>query len=63
MFGNVMFIFCPFQHGGISVDIQLTEGGIYINLAPYEEGSAPALLVNDTDHEITYWEKESFTKK
>lgn len=45
------------------MDLQLTEGGIYINLSQYENGSAPALLVNDTDHQISYWEKDSPTKK
>ncbi|KAJ8937448.1 hypothetical protein NQ314_011837 [Rhamnusium bicolor] len=51
------------KYGGISVDIQLTEGAVYINLAPYEHGSAPALLVNHTDCIITFWEKDSIQKR
>lgn len=47
------------QYGGINVDIQLTEGAIYISFAAYEEGMAPALMVNHTEFTINYWEKES----
>ncbi|KAJ8973732.1 hypothetical protein NQ317_012871 [Molorchus minor] len=51
------------KYGGINVDIQLTEGAIYINIAPYADGSAPALLVNHSDVEIKYWEKDSIQQR
>ncbi|XP_018574731.1 vacuolar protein sorting-associated protein 13 isoform X2 [Anoplophora glabripennis] len=51
------------KYGGVNVDIQITEGAIYINLVPYEHGSAPALLINHTDSPITFWEKESVQKR
>ncbi|CAH1965913.1 unnamed protein product [Acanthoscelides obtectus] len=51
------------KYGGMNVDIQLTEGSVYINLAPYDVGSAPALLVNHTSVPICYWEKESVQKR
>ncbi|XP_028133900.2 intermembrane lipid transfer protein Vps13 isoform X1 [Diabrotica virgifera virgifera] len=51
------------KYGGVNVDIQLTEGTVYINLAPYEDGSAPALLVNHSNYTISYWEKDSVQKR
>ncbi|CAG9865247.1 unnamed protein product [Phyllotreta striolata] len=51
------------KFGGLNVDIQLTEGGILINVAPYEDGSAPALLLNHSDYTLCYWEKESVQKR
>lgn len=45
--------------GGINVDIQLTEGAVYINLALYDKGMAPALLINNTPHTMNIWEKKS----
>nr|CAI5824993.1 unnamed protein product [Callosobruchus analis] len=51
------------KYGGVNVDIQLTEGSVYINLVPYDVGSAPALLVNHTSVPICYWEKESVQKR
>nr|XP_023022705.1 vacuolar protein sorting-associated protein 13-like [Leptinotarsa decemlineata] len=49
--------------GGINVDIQLTEGATYINLAAYEIGSAPALLINHSTFPIEFWEKNSIQKR
>ncbi|KAG5886082.1 hypothetical protein JTB14_031768 [Gonioctena quinquepunctata] len=51
------------QFGGINVDIQLTEGAVYINLAAYEVGCAPALLINHSTFPIVYWEKDSVQKR
>ncbi|KAJ8953002.1 hypothetical protein NQ318_015363 [Aromia moschata] len=51
------------KYGGINVDIQMTEGAVYISLASYEAGSAPALIVNYTDGIIKYWEKESVQER
>lgn len=47
------------QFGGVNVDIQITEGGIYINLASYGVGMAPALIVNHTRDDMNFWEKQS----
>lgn len=51
------------KYGGVNVDIQLTEGAIYINLAAYQDGCAPALLVNHSTYPISYWEKEAVQKR
>ncbi|KAK9871302.1 hypothetical protein WA026_011571 [Henosepilachna vigintioctopunctata] len=47
------------KYGGVNVDIQITEGGVYINLASYGAGMAPALIVNHTRDDMNFWEKES----
>ncbi|KAF5289221.1 hypothetical protein FQR65_LT00109 [Abscondita terminalis] len=47
------------SYGGINVDIQMTEGGIYINLSAYELGMAPALIINHTSNTMCIWEKET----
>lgn len=47
------------QYGGISVDIQMSEGAVYINLAEYQSGLAPALIVNHTKNALRFWERES----
>ncbi|XP_057669487.1 intermembrane lipid transfer protein Vps13 isoform X2 [Diorhabda carinulata] len=51
------------KYGGVNVDIQLTEGAVYINLAAYQDGCAPALLVNHSTYPISYWEKEAVQKR
>lgn len=47
------------QYGGINVDIQMTEGAIYISLAAYDTGMAPALIINHTANTMNFWEKET----
>ncbi|XP_043479643.1 vacuolar protein sorting-associated protein 13 isoform X2 [Leptopilina heterotoma] len=47
------------KFGGINVDIQINEGGIYISLSAYNHGNAPALIMNHTSHTINIWEKGS----
>nr|XP_012140992.1 PREDICTED: vacuolar protein sorting-associated protein 13C isoform X2 [Megachile rotundata] len=47
------------KYGGINVDIQMSEGGIYISLSVYTYGNAPALIINHTSHTINFWEKGS----
>ncbi|XP_043267936.1 vacuolar protein sorting-associated protein 13 isoform X2 [Venturia canescens] len=47
------------KYGGINVDIQINEGGVYISLSPYGHGSCPALIINHTSHTINLWEKGS----
>ncbi|KAF5306759.1 hypothetical protein FQA39_LY01517 [Lamprigera yunnana] len=49
----------PNQYGGVSVDVQMTEGGVYINLFAYDPGMAPALIINQTEQTMTIWEKEA----
>lgn len=50
-----------FQYGGINVDIQITEGSIFISLTNYRPGFAPAMIVNHTGDTLRLWEKESVT--
>lgn len=45
------------SHGGIDVDVQITEGAIYITFSSYDPGMAPAFIVNHTDMELKMWEK------
>ncbi|CAK9800782.1 Intermembrane lipid transfer protein Vps13, partial [Anthophora quadrimaculata] len=47
------------KYGGINVDIQISEGGIYISLSVYTPGNAPALIINHSSHTINFWEKGS----
>ncbi|KAK9299462.1 hypothetical protein QLX08_007488 [Tetragonisca angustula] len=47
------------KYGGINVDIQISEGGVYISLSAYSPGNAPALIINQTPHTIDFWEKGS----
>lgn len=55
-----MHFYCfKFQYGGVNVDIQITEGGVYINLTSYEHGMAPALIINHTKDAMNFWEKET----
>ncbi|RZB70333.1 DUF1162 domain containing protein [Asbolus verrucosus] len=59
MVGDALYICFGFQYGGINVDIQISEGAIYISLAPYDVGTAPALIINHTKDTMNFWEKES----
>ncbi|XP_071648864.1 intermembrane lipid transfer protein Vps13 isoform X1 [Temnothorax longispinosus] len=47
------------KYGGINVDVQISEGGVYISMSAYIPGNAPALIVNHTPHTINLWEKGS----
>jgi hypothetical protein len=55
--GSDLFNILNFQLGGINVDVQVSEGNIFINLSAYETGLAPALIVNHTDYAVDFWEK------
>lgn len=41
------------------MDIQLNEGATYISFAPYALGCAPAMIINHTNADFHFWEKES----
>ncbi|KAL0119958.1 hypothetical protein PUN28_007968 [Cardiocondyla obscurior] len=47
------------KYGGINVDVQINEGGVYISMSGYSPGNAPALIVNHTSYTINLWEKGS----
>ncbi|KAF4519295.1 hypothetical protein B566_EDAN017925 [Ephemera danica] len=47
------------KFGGISVDVQVSEGAIYINMSAYQTGLAPALIINHTNCTVEFWEKSS----
>lgn len=49
--------------GGIYVDVGVTEGGVYITFSEYSLGNAPALLINNTDREISYYERGNVNKR
>lgn len=52
-----------FQFGGINVDVQVTEGGIYITFSEYHAGDAPALIINHTDKLMSFWEKGNVNER
>uniref|UniRef100_A0A146KJR5 Vacuolar protein sorting-associated protein 13A n=1 Tax=Lygus hesperus TaxID=30085 RepID=A0A146KJR5_LYGHE len=45
------------KFGALNVDVQITEGGIYISFHVYELGLAPTLMINHTPYDILYQEK------
>lgn len=45
------------KYGGINVDVQTTEGGVYITFTDYKPADAPGLLINHTGKQIVYHEK------
>ncbi|XP_014471667.1 PREDICTED: vacuolar protein sorting-associated protein 13C isoform X2 [Dinoponera quadriceps] len=47
------------KYGGINVDVQINEGGVYISMSAYTPGNAPALIMNHTSYTINVWEKSS----
>ncbi|XP_017019677.1 intermembrane lipid transfer protein Vps13-like [Drosophila kikkawai] len=47
------------KKGGINVDVQTTEGGVYITFTEYKTADAPGMLINHTKHEVVYYEKGS----
>ncbi|KAM8714231.1 hypothetical protein ACLKA7_014379 [Drosophila subpalustris] len=46
-------------HGGVNVDVQTTEGGVYITFTEYQPSLAPGLLINHTSKDIVYYEKNT----
>jgi len=49
-------------HGGVNVDVQTTEGGVYITFTEYQPSLAPGLLINHTSKDIVYFEKNTSVK-
>lgn len=49
--------------GGIYVDVSVTEGGVYITFTGYSVGNAPAVIINNTDREISFYEKGNVNKR
>lgn len=41
------------------MDIQITEGAVYINFFKYADGLAPVLIINNTRDTLNIWEKET----
>ncbi|XP_039957880.1 vacuolar protein sorting-associated protein 13 [Bactrocera tryoni] len=46
------------KYGGINVDVQATEGGVYIIFNEFNPGDAPGLIINHTNLPIVYQEKD-----
>uniref|UniRef100_A0A224XG50 Putative vacuolar protein n=1 Tax=Panstrongylus lignarius TaxID=156445 RepID=A0A224XG50_9HEMI len=53
----------PNKFGALNVDVQITEGGAYISIFPYEPGMAPALIINNTDFIIDVCDKSKRDSK
>lgn len=51
------------EYGGLHVETQLSEGGTYITIRQYRDGHAPALLVNYTNFNISFYEKEDVNNR
>ncbi|XP_037905174.1 vacuolar protein sorting-associated protein 13 isoform X4 [Hermetia illucens] len=51
------------KYGGINVDVQVSEGGNYITFTDYHVGDAPGLIINHTNHEVSFWEKGNVNKR
>lgn len=51
----------PNKFGGICVDVQITEGAVYITFTAYQPGLAPALIINHSSKVMSLWEKQSIT--
>ncbi|XP_044002668.1 vacuolar protein sorting-associated protein 13 isoform X3 [Aphidius gifuensis] len=47
------------KYGGINVDVNINEGGVYISLSAYSPGDAPGLIINHTPRTMHLWEKGS----
>lgn len=45
------------------MDVQVTEGGVYITFMEYHAGDAPALIINHTNHVISFWEKGNVNER
>lgn len=45
------------------MDVQVTEGGIYITFFAYYVGDAPALIINHTSKPISFWEKGNVNER
>ncbi|XP_030388188.1 vacuolar protein sorting-associated protein 13 [Scaptodrosophila lebanonensis] len=50
------------RHGGINVDVQTTEGGVYITFTEYKKSDSPGLLINHTSKNVNYIEKGTETE-
>ena len=50
-----------FQYGGVNVDVQMTEGAVYVTFSRYRPGMAPALILNHTNDALSFSEKGSNT--
>ncbi|XP_067630378.1 intermembrane lipid transfer protein Vps13 [Eurosta solidaginis] len=46
------------MYGGINVDVQATEGGVYIIFTEFHPGDAPGLIINHTSVPMVYQEKD-----
>lgn len=61
--GNFYFFLFYFQYGGINVDVQVTEGGVFVTFSEYHNGDAPALLINHTKKVVRFWEKGNVNER
>lgn len=45
------------------MDVQVSEGGIYITFSAYHPGDAPALVINHTNGAVKFWEKGNVNER
>lgn len=45
------------------MDVQVTEGAVYITFTGYFDGDAPALIINNTDEPLTFFERGDVNQK
>lgn len=45
------------------MDVQVSEGGVYIAFTAYHPGDAPALVINHTDQAVKFWEKGNVNER
>lgn len=44
-----------FKYVGVDVSCHISEGGVVVDIADYQDGMAPALIINATDsHSLLY---------
>ncbi|TDG48268.1 hypothetical protein AWZ03_005223 [Drosophila navojoa] len=46
-------------YGGVNVDVQSTEGGVYLTFTEYQPSEAPGLIINHTSKDLIYYEKNT----
>lgn len=59
----MLFVNLCYQYGGVNVDVQVTEGAVYIKFTSYKPGLAPALILNHSTENITFLEKGGKTSR
>lgn len=46
------------QYGGLQVDVQVNEGGVYVAASPFNSRMASALIINSTESMVEFSEAD-----